>query len=230
MPGERPSLITKRRSNVRRPTRKSERLQRKNTTNFEYVPLKSGQIRVLQLSSGRKGDAFVGRLITTQLDHDTMEYDALSYMWGDPTPVDVIWLAGKALPIASNLARALAHLRYEAKSLMIWIDAICIDQKNNYELAEQVQRMRRVYKSAKMVRVWIHEPGLDQTSKAMLSLQKFRQKEEIGVGHEDVYDSDDTSLGDDPAFWEPVLPLFGNAYWKRAWYVLLPSWSMQILP
>ncbi|KAH7385581.1 heterokaryon incompatibility protein-domain-containing protein [Phaeosphaeria sp. MPI-PUGE-AT-0046c] len=183
---------------------------------YDYSAVQAGQIRILQLAPGKKGDPFVGELITTQLDQKSIEYDALSYMWGDPAPTDVIWISEKALPIANNLQNALAHLRHEDSPLIIWIDAICIDQNNEPERAQQVQLMGRLYGSAQMVRIWIYEPDIDQKSEAVVSLQTF-PREKIDPN------TDDTSLllqrsGHDPEFWNPVLPLFRNAYWSRAWY------------
>lgn len=182
-----------------------------------YSPTQPGQIRILQLQAGRTGDSFIGELVTTPLNKDAMEYDALSYMWGDPTPTDVIWLSGKALPMAKNLTTALSYLRYVDKPLFIWIDAICIDQNNGSERAEQVHLMRRIYKGAKMVRTWIDEPDIDVSSEAMGALQNLIWKKSRGDPKvEDVF----KLIGDDPSFWSPVLPLFQNGYWRRAWYVV----------
>jgi hypothetical protein len=27
-----------------------------------------------------------------------------------------------------------------------------------------------------------------------------------------------TSMGEDPSFWDPLVPIFANQYWKRVWY------------
>lgn len=187
---------------------------RKSVANFEYSPLCPGQIRILRLAPDKRDNALFGELITTQLDENKIEYDALSYMWGDPTPTDSIWLSSKALPITSNLRSALNHLRYEDRPLIIWIDAVCINQGNDLERVEQVQLMRRLYRGAK-VRIWIDEPAVEETSDAVVALQNFPHEIDfddinLGASHE--------SLGNDPTFWNPVLPIFQNGYWRRAWY------------
>ena len=104
------------------------------------------------MAPGNKDDALIGELLVANFDDNAIEYDALSYMWGDPAPTD-IWISDKALPIANNLTTALQHLRYDGKPLIIWIDAICIDQQNNDERAEQVPLMRLLYKRASTVRI-----------------------------------------------------------------------------
>jgi hypothetical protein len=88
--------------------------------------LESGQIRILELAPGNKADTLVGALLLADFDDGFVEYDALSYMWGDPTPADTLSLFNQEFPISSSLATALRHLRYDDKPLIIWIDAICI--------------------------------------------------------------------------------------------------------
>jgi hypothetical protein len=178
---------------------------------FVYEPLQPDQIRILQLAPGHKGDTLVGELLVSSFNDNAIDYDALSYMWGDPAPADRISLSGKTLPIASNLTTALHHLRYSDKPLIIWIDAICIDQQNNDERARQVPLMRHLYKRASIVRIWINEPSVDSKCDAVVALQNFPV---------DLTNDDERvkSMGDEPTFWDPLVPIFTNKYWMRAWY------------
>jgi hypothetical protein len=186
---------------------------------FVYEPLEPGQIRVLQLAPGQKDDFFSGELITANIDDDALKYDALSYMWGDPAPMNTIYLSGKALPIASNLNTALHYLRYTDKPLVIWIDAICINQKDEIERAGQVQLMRRLYSGASMVRVWIDEPSIDGNSQVVAALIRFYEEvNAMYIANNDLARSFVTGLGDDPRFWAPIMPIYTNEYWSRAWY------------
>jgi hypothetical protein len=181
---------------------------------FVYEPLQPDQIRILQLAPGHKDDTLVGELLVSSFNDNAIEYDALSYMWGDPAPADRIYLSGKTLPIASNLATALHHLRYVDKPLIIWIDAICIDQQNNDERAKQVLLMRHLYKLASIVRIWINEPGVDSKCDAVIALQNFP----VDLSNDDERVK---SMGDEPTFWDPIVPIFTNKYWTRAWYDLV---------
>jgi len=177
---------------------------------FAYQRLNSDQFRILHLAPGSKDDALIGDLVVDIMNNEALEYDALSYMWGDPTPTGTIYLSGKALPIASNLTTALKYLRCSDKPLLVWVDAICINQMDLEERATQVQLMRRLFSRAAMVRIWINEPNIDATSKAIAALKDFHQvagSTDEGVGR----------LGEDPAFWDPVAPIFLNDYWNRAW-------------
>jgi hypothetical protein len=185
---------------------------------FVYEPLEPGQIRVLQLAAGKKGDIVSGELLIANIDDDSLKYDALSYMWGDPAPTNTIYLSGKALPIASNLNTALHYLRYTDKTLIIWIDAICINQEDEIERAEQVQLMRRLYSGASTVRVWINEPDIDANSQAVAALKRFHVAVDAIHNSNDFNASLESKLGEDPNFWTPVMPIFSTEYWGRAWY------------
>lgn len=114
-------------------------------------------------------------------------YEALSYAWGSPDdPMDVairttnvdeaaILLNDTApsrvgdLPsnssppafgkvsVTQNLGRALPYLRLQHKPRMLWIDAICVNQKDLPERSRQVQRMADIYRIASRAVVWLGE-------------------------------------------------------------------------
>ncbi|KAH4151203.1 hypothetical protein HBH43_241850 [Parastagonospora nodorum] len=180
----------------------------RNLPRFAYKPLPDRCIRIIELQPGERSDPFRARFMVGSLD-EPFEYDALSYMWGDAAPVDRVVVDGAVIPIAWNLARALEYLRdhMNPEPLRIWIDAICIDQQDDAERANQVGLMRLLYRKAECVRIWINEPDLDEESEALAALRTFQvRKEEPG-----------SSLGDDPDFWDPILPILENEYWSRAW-------------
>ncbi|KAH7071885.1 heterokaryon incompatibility protein-domain-containing protein [Paraphoma chrysanthemicola] len=179
-------------------------------SSLQYQPLGVDQIRILRLLPGYKEDDLKGELSTVSIDDTAQCFDALSYMWGDPAPAGMIELSGLPLPIASNLAIALRHLRYVDKPLVIWIDAICINQEDLDERSRQVQLMRQLYRRADVVRIWINEPLVDSQSDAVRALQNF---DGVSKTADDLW----YGLGPDPSFWDPVAPLFRNRYWGRAW-------------
>jgi hypothetical protein len=175
---------------------------------FHYEPLEPRCIRVLELQPGQRSDPFQGRFIVTNVDSD-LEYDALSYMWGDATQADRVVVDGAAIPTAWNLTRALEYLRdfSGAEPLRIWVDAICIEQDSLDERAEQVAMMRSIYHNAECVRVWINEPFLNEQSTAVAALKSFQSNPEA-----EYY-----GLGENAQFWDPLVPIFLNGYWRRIW-------------
>jgi hypothetical protein len=176
---------------------------------YMYEPVGPRCIRVLELHPGRKSDHLEGQLLIHSIDdkNDNFAYDALSYMWGDPTPAATIFLSGKLLRITANLTSALQHLRHLDKPLIIWTDALCINQSDISERSSQVQMMRSIYTNAHTVRIWINEPCIDETSPAISALKGFSS----------IPDESINAPWPDPHFWDPVAPIFTNPYWNRAW-------------
>ena len=95
-----------------------------------------------------------------------LRYCALSYTWGDPVFSQQVILNGQQFKITQNLYNALRRLtnrhewkpRLVAKGDLLWIDAICIDQNNKAERAQQVRLMTKLYERAEKIYVWLGEP------------------------------------------------------------------------
>lgn len=97
------------------------------------------------------------------------DYVALSYHWGDPKDtVEIIIYdegdhqatnrTGVRHPVTRNLHAALSQLRERgifAGTLMLWIDALCIDQGNADERVQQCAHMDKIYRQAGNVLVWL---------------------------------------------------------------------------
>lgn len=83
------------------------------------------------------------------------QYEALSYCWESDHNSGSITLNGQDFEVAGNLLLALTHLRHPESPRILWIDAICIDQKNIEERSRQVRRMGSIYGYASMVHVWL---------------------------------------------------------------------------
>ena len=82
-------------------------------------------------------------------------YEALSYVWGSSKVLRLMFVHGHVFRITANLDTALRHLRHETQVRSLWIDAICINQKDNKEKSSQVNQMRHVYAKASRVLVWL---------------------------------------------------------------------------
>jgi hypothetical protein len=83
------------------------------------------------------------------------DYEALSYVWGDPHNTKQIILSDKKFNVTTTLEAALRRLRHSRKPRLLWIDALCIDQGNVSERISQVQQMGAIYRSAREVVVWL---------------------------------------------------------------------------
>ena len=144
-----------------------------------YRPLLANEIRLLEvlppLSDSEYEDVYC-LLKYTSLDSPT-EYNALSYTWGDPTlPKVTIIVDGHHLEVTENCKRALQELRREVEirgeTHTIWIDAICINQKDVSERSQQVQLMRKVYWNCRELVIWLG-PEAEGTKEAIEIIADF---------------------------------------------------------
>ena len=131
------------------------------------------QIRLLHLLPRSASREVRLKIETVTLSADQIpQYEALSYAWGstkDPSSVVVTvdhifgsktralvsFPTSRSISVTRNLAEALPYLRDATKPRTLWIDAICIDQKNGKEKGKQVSRMREIFKSSSQVLVWL---------------------------------------------------------------------------
>ncbi|KAG4441307.1 hypothetical protein IFR05_003235 [Cadophora sp. M221] len=101
--------------------------------------------------------------------NDKPPYIALSYTWGDATQIKPIIIDDKTLDITVSLHEALLHMQTD-EPLLVWIDAICINQNDNQEKTAQVKRMTEIYKAATSVFAWLG-PATDGSDVAMAALE-----------------------------------------------------------
>ncbi|KAF2102642.1 hypothetical protein NA57DRAFT_33223, partial [Rhizodiscina lignyota] len=131
------------------------------SNNFLYTQLSDSpfQIRLLHILPG-SFEARIQCYLKTFTAESCIQYEALSYVWGDPNITESIKLERDPIlfhyfHVTTNLEAALRHLRLKEKERIIWIDAICIDQGNRKERELQVQNMGKIYARAAKVVVWL---------------------------------------------------------------------------
>jgi hypothetical protein len=161
---------------------------------YTYTSIRSDQIRLILLSQGNDADPVhcavkvidVQRVINTRL-----KFQALSYAWGKGPPKECIYLQDLSVPsdgksvddmmllmaqqtkprpfaVRSNLYQALRQLRSNVKEIWLWVDAICINQKDDTEKNHQIPKMPDIYGNAWTVTIWIGgSDNADQAEDAM---------------------------------------------------------------
>ncbi|KAK4222942.1 heterokaryon incompatibility protein-domain-containing protein [Podospora fimiseda] len=83
-------------------------------------------------------------------------YEALSSAWGPEGHAEFIHIGDNMhLSVRENLVGALRHLRRTDQERTMWIDAICINQRDLAERNKQVARMGQIYTQAIQVVIWI---------------------------------------------------------------------------
>lgn len=98
----------------------------------------------------------------------------------------------------------------------MWIDAICINQMDLNERAQQVQLMAEIYRKASLVVVWLGEdalPGLYSDAQAIVALETIRtaaQKSRAGASLLDLQQKRSPADG-------LVVELLERDWFKRIW-------------
>jgi Heterokaryon incompatibility protein (HET) len=119
-------------------------------------------IRVMLLTPSKNVDDFLTCRIVHKTLHDCSSYHALSYTWGEPVFSKTLVVdKSMRIPITENLDFALRKLRLDGIRAL-WVDAICINQQDVQERAQQVRLMGRIFSQAKSVIIWT---GLDNASR-----------------------------------------------------------------
>jgi hypothetical protein len=174
--------------------------------------LSEGQIRLLQIKPGYALGTI--ECTFTYLDlQDDGDYVALSYTWGLATPSVPILVNGAVTLVTENLYMALLYLRKGGMS-KVWVDALCINQKNLTERSIQVSQMARIYQRASMVFVWLGE-GNALTERAFNELYELIQYVEwdnkIPAAHFN------TDLAHPK--WRAISELLYRPWFRRVWII-----------
>jgi hypothetical protein len=136
---------------------------------YRLLPIKVGSrsIRLLELEALSKPESkstpLCGRLRVVRLI-DNPKFTALSYVWG--SRIKTITINGCNLEITENCFDALIALRAQYGALTIWVDAICVNQKNKDEKSDQIPLMEEIYTWAQTVYIWFGK-GSEQSYAAM---------------------------------------------------------------
>ncbi|KAH9204715.1 heterokaryon incompatibility, partial [Leptodontidium sp. 2 PMI_412] len=81
-------------------------------------------------------------------------YIAVSYTW-DAQPFDCEAVCdGQRFMITKNCSDILSQLRHPTSPVSIWIDQICINQKDDEDKSRNVRQMPRIFNGARAVIIW----------------------------------------------------------------------------
>ena len=141
-------------------------------------------------------------------------YVALSYTWGQQTPSVPILVNGKVVPVAENLYLALLHLR-KRQSTTLWVDALCINQRDLQELASQVQQMKHIYQQASLVVVWLG----DEDHSSALAFDAFHEMVEHLSWENRVPEWLIKAIVADPKRWKAISDTLDRPWFRRTWVI-----------
>ncbi|KAF2820746.1 HET-domain-containing protein [Ophiobolus disseminans] len=125
---------------------------------YSSLNVSAREVRLLHLHPGAWNDDINCQLQVVSLD-DGPRFNALSYVWGAPQRVKSITVDGENVLITQSLFTAFQRIRHVAEVLVIWADALCINQNDLDDRSQQVQLMGDIYSSAEEVLIWLGYGG-----------------------------------------------------------------------
>lgn len=196
---------------------------------YQYDELTDDHIRILDVLPGHEDTPLRCSLRTVEL-RDTIRYEAVSYVWGDPKTRANLECNESHVSVTVNLMNALRRFRLPDKVRTLWADGVCINQASFHEKAEQVKLMGLIYWKAQKVLVWLgNDDEEDVRLKADAAVDLIRATGENfkASGTEDIpasmlprigsnYIQDDLDVH---YSWLAVYFLFDRDWFKRVWTV-----------
>ncbi|RDW57321.1 hypothetical protein BP5796_12771 [Coleophoma crateriformis] len=162
---------------------------------YSLLPNKGDHIRLLRLLPNEDEAAPIQcELLDYSLQRLSSRshlYEALSYVWGVPHDKLRIDVDNDPFLVTVNLHVALSHLRDPSLERILWVDAICINQNDNEERAQQVQLMVKIYSKAHRVIVWLGKETVN-TTEALEDIQfaasdEFTELSKIKINKQAIF-------------------------------------------
>ncbi|KAF3074533.1 hypothetical protein CFAM422_003408 [Trichoderma lentiforme] len=180
----------------------------------------SRSIRVIKLHGATSpSDDIRFDLITVSLDVP-LPYEAISYTWSGQPLDRPVYANGREYLVTRNAKDVMKRLRPNKPehSRNLWIDAICINQKDDREKAVEVQLMYEIYANAERVNIWLGQ-GSESTALALKWLRWYSWTFSPVWRAQAKCAGAITSAGYKNQFRDGLADLASMEYWERAWTV-----------
>lgn len=190
---------------------------------YRYTPLGAEEFRLVKVLAANRLDTF---RVKCEILHtpfgDPPSYIAISYAWGDPLDTTKILIRDMRSPafvevrISKSLYHGLEALRMEDEDLLVWADALSIDQENSDEKNVQLSLMADIYKKARYTAVWLG-PEADDSDLATALLGKVANVDMTGADNTQIRSIVSSGVQDKSL--TALAALFEREYWNRLWIV-----------
>ncbi len=183
---------------------------------YTHDPLLPGQIRLFhipQRKSFLRTGFPSGDLIHLSLK-DAGKYEALSYMCGDAVRRFPIMVNGKRFLIARNLYKALFARQSLIRERFLWVDALCINQNDPGEKAQQILLMKSIFSGAFRVVGYLGESFDSNLAVSMVE----EMSHSIEMSEESILSARwHYHVEQNGPEWQALCSVTGNQYFRRAW-------------
>ena len=202
-----------------------------DASKYTYEPIQDvGNIRVFCTHPG------VGSVVECSIQEVSFAaspvFEALSYVWGEPTSSHYLQVrltsestAPNTLRITRSLYNALRDLRDNDGQRCVWADAVCIDQSNATERESQLQMMDKIYSRAAKVVTYIGEGSSDEVKSAVGLATALRRYSER---FPDWQFPPDGRLYDQQKMSELGFPVASDPSWAALADLMSRSWSSRV--
>ena len=185
-------------------------------TAFEYRPLQEGKIRLLKI-------VLPGVYPWCSLEDHYIDnappYAAMSYAWDRPIMTRAMFCQYynenmASFSISEHILEALNNLHgYVPHGSMIWIDGICINQKDPVEKATQVTLIPQIFSRAQKVLCWLGKHA-DQSDLVISNLPRLAEEVEQASLQGTL-----SIKSEDAALWVATAKFFRRPWFHRLWIV-----------
>jgi hypothetical protein len=197
---------------------------------YSYKPLLHGYMRLLYLLPGTSES-----LLQAVLNHIACNYagtyQALSYVWGSSVRDKELVTPNGIIPITTSLYKALIALRQSDQAIMVWVDAVCINQADYKEKAQQIRLLPEIFQACECTYAFLSEgdPAINQALEMLMQVRARAIREERksykgpAAGGKDrpimsMWEGKRLPAPESP-MWESVFALFTLPYFRRAWII-----------
>jgi hypothetical protein len=195
---------------------------------YSYKLISEDEIRLLRVFRAGKDARFEVELIHMSLIKRPIEYLAVSYTWDDPYEYSKVYFSsGHFLQITKSVHIILDTLLAPGDCIHLWIDGLCINQKDEAEKSAQVMLMREIYSYAQQVVICLGE-ATSSSDKAMDSIvplqEAFRNISRGPYGSSQISKLRLEGLvklgfGLPEESWIALGELLSRRWWNRVWVI-----------
>lgn len=188
-----------------------------------YQPLGNAEaVRLLKFLAS-DGPCLRANLVEFSLnDPHLVPFTTVSYTWGNTYSDEPFMLNGQRVPILRSVAPLLRMLKsnacpdFDSRHDYLWVDSICINQKNHGERAAQVKLMGKIYTQASQTVVWLGEQSHDTDQAIDFLVTLGQRRREFRMAAKKGMQRVPADLKGHPG-WASLETFLQNPWWRRVW-------------
>lgn len=185
---------------------------------YTHTPLSDGPqtIRLLKLLKRRPFGTIHCNLKEYKLE-GAPDYEAISYAWGNAAKTEAIYIDSRAFSVSPRVNEILYLMSSYQDDRFLWIDSICINQKDDKERSNQVSLMKEIYRQASKVVIWLDGVQDPWKARTMLAGLWYNLMFGSAESSHDLIRKYSEQWAD--AGWTALMNLFSHSWFSRVWVI-----------